>query len=167
MPERPDPALRDADAFWAFSLAFYERPEIAETCLALQDRQGLDVNIVLLCCWLGWSGQGRLGPEDLMAVEAGVAAWRREIVERLRSVRRALKGMSSPAAPLLRREIQHLELAAEREAQRLLIASLPPRPVVAGEDFADVEHNLATYLATRGCPSDLAVPLLAGLREFP
>jgi len=167
MPERPDPTARDGDAFWAFAQEFYERPGIAETCLALQDRDGLDVNILLLCCWLGWSGQGRLGRAELVAATASVAAWRCEIVERLRSVRRALKGMPNSAAAVLRQEILRLELGAEHEAQRLLLASLTGELVVSGENFADAECSLATYLATRDCPPEQAAPLLGELRKFP
>ena len=171
MPEPPDPAApssaaRGADAFWAFSLAFYERPGIAETCLDLQDRDGIDVNILLLCCWLGWSGQGRLRHEDFHAVEAGVAAWRSQIVERLRSVRRALKEMAAPAASALRRDILRLELTAEREAQRLLLAGLTRGLVASGENFADAECSLVTYLAIRDCRPDRAAPLLDALRKF-
>jgi uncharacterized protein (TIGR02444 family) len=164
-PSALDPAARGADAFWAFSLAFYARPGIAETCLALQARDGLDVNILLLCCWLGWSGQGHLGRDQLLAAEAGVAAWRGAVVERLRTLRRALKGMTNPAAPALRQDVLRLELVAEREAQRLLVASLTPLEAASGDGIADAEGSLAAYLAGRGASSDKAAPLLAGLRH--
>ena len=65
MTEPAGEAAEAAASFWAFSLEFYARPGVAEACLALQDRHGLDVNILLLCCWLGWSGRGRLSPADL------------------------------------------------------------------------------------------------------
>jgi uncharacterized protein (TIGR02444 family) len=165
-PAAPDRSARGADAFWSFSLAFYAWPGIAETCLALQDRDGLDVNILLLCCWLGWSGQGQLDRDGLAAVEAGVATWRSEVVERLRTVRRALKGMPNPIAPGLRQDVQRLELAAEHEAQRLLMASLTLGRAASSDDFTDAECSLATYLATRDRPLDRAAPLLAGLRNF-
>jgi uncharacterized protein (TIGR02444 family) len=164
--EQPDPQGRGVDAFWAFSLAFYARPGIAETCLALQDGDGLDVNLLLLCCWLGWSGQGRLDREDLTALDSGVAVWRGEIVERLRALRRVLKTMANPVAPVLRQDIQRLELTAEREEQRLLLAALPADRASPGDRFADAEHSLATYLATRGRPPELASALLGGLRNF-
>ena len=35
--------------FWNYSLALYARAEVAKTCLALQDRLGLDVNLLLFC----------------------------------------------------------------------------------------------------------------------
>lgn len=163
--EPSDAALGGEAGFWAFSLDFYARPGVAESCLALQDRHGADVNILLLCCWLGWSGWGRLSREALARAEAGVAAWRGEIVERLRALRRALKGMPVGGAPALRREIARLELAAEREAQRLLLAALPPGPAGSGDKLGDAEENLAMYLAANGWDVELAAPLLAALRR--
>ncbi|MBV8652281.1 MAG: TIGR02444 family protein, partial [Alphaproteobacteria bacterium] len=150
----------------SFSLAFYGRPGIAETCLALQDRDGLDVNLLLLCCWLGWSGQGGLGREDLAALEAAIAPWRGEIVERLRTLRRVLNTMPNPVAPALRQDVLRLELAAERETQRLLIAALSPGQGAPGDGFADAECSVTTYLAARGCPPERAAALLGGLRHF-
>src|SRR5215467_8805756 len=113
--DTPEADTPDEAAFWSFSLAFYGRPGVSERCLALQDEHGLDVNLVLLCCWLGWSGKGRLASADLAALDAAVAPWRSAVVERLRAVRRALKTIAAPGAPSLRGEVQRLELAAERE----------------------------------------------------
>ena len=42
--------------FWIYSLSTYGQENIAAGCLVLQDRFGLDVNLVLLCCWLGSRG---------------------------------------------------------------------------------------------------------------
>ena len=46
------------EAFWRFSLAFYERPGVADALIALQDCDGFDVNLVLFALWLGVSGRG-------------------------------------------------------------------------------------------------------------
>src|SRR5260221_9331531 len=88
-----------ADEFWAFSLDLYAHPDVAAACLRLQDEQGLDVNLLLLCCWLARSGRGRLGEGDLAAAEARAAPWRRDIIGPLRAVRRALKTMADSAPP--------------------------------------------------------------------
>jgi uncharacterized protein (TIGR02444 family) len=45
------------EAFWRFSLAFYERPGVADALIALQDREGFDVNLVLFALWLGISAR--------------------------------------------------------------------------------------------------------------
>jgi uncharacterized protein (TIGR02444 family) len=154
----PDPV---AD-FWAFSLALYAAPGVADECLALQDRHGLDVNIALFCCWYGWSGRGRLAAADVAAAEARVAAWSRDIVVPLRSVRRVLKPLPSPAAAAIRTSVKRLELDAEREEQRLLVAGMP-NPVPAVDPLGDAGANLAAYLAAHRVADADSGRLLAAL----
>jgi uncharacterized protein (TIGR02444 family) len=140
---------------------------VGGACLDLQDRHGLDVNLVLLCCWLGSSGRGRLSGADLAAAESAVATWRRAVVEPLRAVRRALKTMPVAGAPTLRQEVQRLELVAEREAQSLLVAGLkPPLAMPGGAPLADAAANLALYLAAEGRDAALARPLIRALGDF-
>jgi uncharacterized protein (TIGR02444 family) len=167
MVEPADETAAAAEAFWAFSLDFYARPGVAATCLALQDGRGLDVNIVLLCCWHGWSGRGQLSPADLDRVETAVAGWRGAVVEGLRSVRRALKGVRVTTAPTLRAEVQRLELAAEREAQQLIVAALLSGPAAPGDPGGNAAASLASYLAAHQCDPSLALPLVAALRAAP
>jgi uncharacterized protein (TIGR02444 family) len=138
-----------AAAFWEFSLAVYAAPGVAEECLALQDRHGLDVNIALFCCWQGWSGRGRLTAADIAAAEARVVDWTRNVVVPLRSVRRALKPLAAPAAATIRTSVKRLELEAEREEQRLLVdgARGAARTV---DPLGDAAANLESYLAAHG-----------------
>ena len=70
-------------------------------------------------------------------------------------------------APALREEVQRLELAAEREAQRMLVAALPSRSAALGDRCGNTAASLATYLAARGCDLGLAAPLIASLRAAP
>lgn len=109
--------------FWDFSLAFYAQPEVAEACLALQDRHEADVNVVLYLLFL--ARRGRLLDEaDVAGVQALAEPWRRTVVEPLRGVRRALKapvGAFEPrATAALRTEVKRIELAAERLQQETL-----------------------------------------------
>src|SRR5258707_12890741 len=53
------------EVFWRFSLAFYERPGVADALVALQDRDGFDVNLVLFVLWLGISGHRPLDGDVL------------------------------------------------------------------------------------------------------
>ncbi len=46
----------DDNLFWVFSLEVYQAPYVEDGLLLLQDRHGFDVNIILLCCWLGGRG---------------------------------------------------------------------------------------------------------------
>ena len=47
------------NAFWKFSLAVYAAPGVPEECLAVQERYGVDVNVLLFCAWLAFGAQSR------------------------------------------------------------------------------------------------------------
>lgn len=110
------------EEFWAFSLDFYARPGLSPALIELQDRQGLDVNLALYCCWCGLTGRPALTKVDLGEADGRIASWRREVIEPLRGVRRLLKGSSVPGAAEIRSAIQKQELESERIAQTLLAA---------------------------------------------
>ena len=112
------------EGFWRFSLAFYARPGIPDALIALQDRAGLDVNLMLFALWRGaMHGQG-LQASELRAAAAAIAPLRREIVGPLRELRRRLKPVGDADIQALRRRVLGLELAAERAVQSRL-AALP------------------------------------------
>jgi len=149
--------------FWSFSCAVYAREGVADACLRLQDRFGLDVNILLFCCWAAREGAGALDAVALDRVVAQTAAWRDDVVRPLRAVRRTLKGGVSPMSPVpseqLREAVKRLELEAERIQQAALAEALPPRPrplapVAARRD--DAMTSLIQYFEARGCAPDAA-----------
>lgn len=141
--------------FWDFSLAVYHRPGVAEACLGLQDRRGLDVNMLLFCCWAG-SVKRRLGPQDMARAAAAVGAWQSDVIGPLRSVRRRLKGLAAAAGPdagALRQTVKDCELEAERIEQALLYGVATEgagTPSSAGDPAACAAANLADYLAVIG-----------------
>ena len=156
--------------FWSFSLKLYGRPGVAPACLALQDRFGCDVNLVLLALWAARCGTA-LGSADFERLDVMVKAWRTEIVEPIRALRRMLKskslGVSPEAAEACRKKLMDAELAAEQGAQELLAETVrlhsqegEPQPNLA-------RANLFSYLAWRGVESEvarqLAGTILAGL----
>jgi len=149
--------------FWNFSLGLYGRPGVAQACIALQDGFGLDVNLLLFCCWHGQANR-RLTDEDLRRAMSAAEAWQREVVQPLRAVRRRLKAgvapISAAECEALRRKVNDLELEAERIAQAALEALPGPaagrRPVVA--------ENLALYLKLMG-RDPARVPEIASLSE--
>jgi uncharacterized protein (TIGR02444 family) len=130
--------------FWDYSLAVYERPGVAPACLALQDRHGLDVNILLFCCWAGQSGRA-LSAAEFDGLMAAVGPWHQGVVKPLRAVRRWLKGREDAGAQALRARIKVDELEAERLEQALLAETLPPGPGEASPALAAA--NLTTCLA--------------------
>jgi uncharacterized protein (TIGR02444 family) len=141
--------MADAAAeFWRFSLALYAQPGVAAACLALQDQHGLDVNLLLYCCWLGVSGRGQLEEASLASADASVAAWRREVVERFRTARRAIKAAAVAESEGLYTKAKAVELEAERLLQRQLAARAPaPQAAIANaQRLRDALANLRLYL---------------------
>lgn len=144
--------LEGADALWAFSLRVYALPEVAEACLSLQDRYGIDVNLLLFCCWAGRA----LDEADFDMADAAVATWRRDVVEPLRAVRRGLSSVSSESARVVRRHVKDAELAAERVAQSLIVGAVPVLPGPAAPGL-----SVARYLRRAGVPEEVAAKAVA------
>jgi uncharacterized protein (TIGR02444 family) len=155
-----------AAEFWRFSLAVYGRPGVTPSCLALQDRLGLDVNLLLFCCWSAARGH-RLGRSELAAALAASQPWQRDIVGPLRRIRRQLAQPTALApgdAAILYEQAQQLELAAEQAEQHLLAAAVPfaPREVDDSRQAADTAANLRLYLGqVDGRPDAAAAAALA------
>jgi uncharacterized protein (TIGR02444 family) len=134
---------------WSFSLQVYGKPGVGEACVALQDGFGLDVNLLLYCCWHGRACR-RLDEAGLRRAMAAVESWQCEVVQPLRAVRRRLKSGVPPITAgecqALRRKVNDLELEGERIAQVTLEAlPVPPR----GRRPA-IEANLELYLRLKG-----------------
>lgn len=148
--------------FWDFSLDLYGKPGVAVACLRLQDRLGLDVNLLMAGCWVAASGGGRLGDVDWRRIIDATAGWRVAVVEQLRTARRRMKdadfpGMPGGLADSLRARIKTLELDAEH-AQQLALAGLLTRHPDAGRSAAarrsDAIANMTGYAASAGVRPD-------------
>ena len=111
--------------FWEFSLQVYRAPKVADTCLGLQNGYGLDVNLLLFCCWYG-KFYGIL-PTGLLenAYEHSIS-WRGNVVQPLRNARSWMKTapaatpLTSPEFEALRQQIKSIELTAEKMQQQAL-----------------------------------------------
>jgi uncharacterized protein (TIGR02444 family) len=112
--------------FWAFSCAVYDNPAVQQECLCLQDEYGIDVNVLLFCAFVGAVHAAVLSDRDVKDAVTAVGEWHKNVVSRLRGVRRALKPLAlekSPIASLaarLRTGVKALELDAERIEQTKL-----------------------------------------------
>jgi len=143
------------DPFWSFSLATYARPGVSEACLDLQDRLGLDVNLVLFALWAGAGCGVRLTVAELQRLDHAVSAWRRDVVVPLRGVRRTLKNV--PGIEPFRLRIKAAELESERLQQAALRTISGLQPGAADRDAA--EANLRLLLPADGV-DDVTVALL-------
>ena len=162
-PETPGNAGDGPDSpLWRFALALYSVPAVSAACLSLQDSTGVDVNLLLVCCWTGRHG-AYLPKEQIASLDRLVSPWRAEVIEPLRRLRRQLKTAVGPVLPersaTLREAVKKDELQAERIELDCLFQALDSLPAknAAGADRGGViRSNLLHYLAV------LEIDLTAG-----
>jgi uncharacterized protein (TIGR02444 family) len=150
--------------FWDFALRVYRTPGVSGVCLEVQERLGVDVNVLLFCCWLGESGRGAMSRETLTRARDTVAIWHESVVKHLRSVRRILKdGIPSAPAELaqaLRAQIQAQEINAEHIEQLMLAESVAAVGVTAGmgddRRAEDAAANVGAYVQSLGVTATAA-----------
>ena len=117
---------------WAFALAIYAKPGVAEACLALQDEAGVDVMMLLTTTFAAVKQRLLLAPDEIRALNEACRLWREQIVWPLRAIRSGLKAGPQPApseaTEQFRSQVKALELAAEKLENKLLVECLPLRP---------------------------------------
>jgi uncharacterized protein (TIGR02444 family) len=158
--------VTSGSAFWRFSLRFYAVPGVGPACIELQDRCGVDVNVLLFLLFLAESGRV-INHEEAARIDAGVRAWREAVVAPLRAARRSLRAPISAAdreaVEALRANVKRIELEAERIQQETLERTYPAAGTgrSAGSRAAAARANLAAYGACLGrLPDELLAPLL-------
>jgi uncharacterized protein (TIGR02444 family) len=126
-PARPE---LEAES-WAFALAIYARPGVAEACLTLQNEAGVDVMLLLMMAFAAVKRSTILTPDEIKALDEACRPWREQIVWRLRSIRTELKTGPQPApsgqTEPFRTKVKALELEAEKFENQLLVECLPLR----------------------------------------
>ncbi len=116
----PEAKADRAGSLWDFAVRLYAEPGIAEACLVLQDRDGVDVPLLLWAAWLG----GGADAATLRAGDRAVGPWRTRAVRPLRGLRRhlreAVSGLDDETREGWRDAVKRLELEAERVALGIL-----------------------------------------------
>lgn len=148
--------------FWQFSTRVYAAPEVAPECIELQDRNGIDVNVLLFAAWLGADRRTALAAQDIERITKAIKDWSDNVVTPLRATRRKLKLMSEmtlPAVQALRSRIAEVELAAEQLEQAFLYALAADigRPMPGNRQRA-IEGNVAAVLNWYGVDERAAYP---------
>ncbi len=100
--------------FARFALALYANSQLANVCLLLQDKHGIDVNLLL---WATWLDHNRIETDATLwrAGEVAVGFWQMNIVKPLRWVRRRSKSVK-----WCYRQVKDWELWAESVAMERL-----------------------------------------------
>jgi uncharacterized protein (TIGR02444 family) len=158
--------------FWRFSLGFYRQPGVADACIALQDENGADVNLLMFFLWFA-TQQKQVTPDQARAVWEHAALWRDNVVAPLRGVRRKLKEgvplVARDTAEFFRTRIKAVELESERLEQEALFAMIPSIKTTAAPSVeAAARANVLAYeqaLAVAFTPAPLEI-LIAALANF-
>ena len=168
MTESDSKSSATGSPFWRFSLRFYRMNGVAEACITLQERSGVDVNLLLYLLWQ--ASQRRIfAADDVAALEEQIAPWRAATVIPLRMVRRALKEppglVTGTAAEVFRNKVKAVELEAERLQQEAMYGLAQAQPV--GHSTASPQeaarHNVAAYETMLG--TELPTPAVEALLE--
>jgi uncharacterized protein (TIGR02444 family) len=142
--------------FWDYALELYRRTGVEGACLELQGRHGLDVNLILLGCWLGSRGI-EADQAWLCDAIAAIERWQAEAIRPLRAVRNRLKaeladpptgGIAArwPAHTAgLRQRVLAAELDGERLEQLLLAELAAGLPATAAPGIGPTSRNLCRY----------------------
>jgi uncharacterized protein (TIGR02444 family) len=100
-----------------FAIAVHEAEGVPASCVSLQDRFGLDVNVLLLAAYLGTVLGQMPTAEQLRSARDLVDGWHEDVVRPLRGVRRLLKVGPAPApnaeTDAVRSQVAKAELDAE------------------------------------------------------
>ncbi|TMJ55458.1 MAG: TIGR02444 family protein [Alphaproteobacteria bacterium] len=157
-----------SDDLWRFSCAFYAQPGVSEALLALQDRAGLDVNLILFALWRGACGLRRLSQAELMAAERSAGPVTAAIVLPLRALRRKLRSDRDADIQRLRERIKALEIAAERMVQRRLahLAGAPASDTAPAARAAVAQANLELVLGPKMAGAVEATRIREALEAF-
>ena len=85
------PPVEMESPLWRFSLAVYRGDGVPEECLNVQERLGVDVNLLMLCAYVGAVEGAVLAASDIADALEASGAWHGNAVKTLRQVRRTMK----------------------------------------------------------------------------
>lgn len=163
------PSLAKGNPLWDFVVWAYTAPGVEKACLALQNRHGADVNMMLFCTWLAYRGTGTSNLARYLGAAMKLSReWQRKLVEPVRTARENLKEVIESStlleaqrdvATALRERIKQSELELE-QLQTLALYALVTDSTDGGmarspeEQRDDARNNLAVYFTASGIKLD-------------
>lgn len=155
VPAKPGPAEAQ---IWNFARTVYARDGVEAACLRLQDRDGLDVPILLFCLWCGLAGPGPLSEAAMAAALRTARLWGGGVTAPLRAARRALKD-EALGADAVRLALRAAVIEAERRSERIMLDALAADCATVSQGVrgeAAARANLALYCRAIGRTPDRA-----------
>lgn len=115
-----------ASQFWDYATHCFHHPDIAVECLQLQDNFGFDINLLLLCGWLGRQ-HITLPQTILQTLLDNTQEWRTRLLQPFRGLRTCAKPgpEQHPSRHKAYDALKKAESLMERHYQYLLLSSLP------------------------------------------
>ena len=162
-------------ALWHFAVTTYLAEGVQAECLSVQERFGVDVNLLLFAAYAGHEGL-TLRAEDIASASGSVDAWHADVVRSLRHSRQTLKGWAAGEdevalqAGALREQVKKSELKAEQIELFMLWNWLQGQKSARarGERETAIAGNLREVLARYGAaddPESIVPRLMSAARE--
>lgn len=134
------------NALWHFATHFYAKPNIADFLLTLQDKHGLDINLMLLMLYLDQQKQS-IDKTQLMHIMEHSKVWQ-EKAAAMRALRRSLKPLDNS----LYQQAQAFELSIEQHYISALFRL--SKTLSASISSPAAANNMNTYLQHSAQPSE-------------
>jgi uncharacterized protein (TIGR02444 family) len=150
-PETPIPGFD----LWNFAITMVGMPQVEPALIGLQDRLGLSISMLLFCCWHGSRGR-KLSATHLLAATQHLDIWEREILGRMRTIRRNVTGDVSFARSGLAALVYERNLyQSEQEAFKIGLFELQRLPLADEIGIPSGRTNIEEYLHLAGVlPND-------------
>jgi len=143
--------------FADFSARVYRKPGVADACLFIQERYGLNVNLVLFCLWVADRGGGALTAGQIDTAMRRVIDWEAQVIEPLRAIRKTCRsealGVPEFLLQMFAPQIETAELGAA-QVERLVLASLVPDTGPSTGEADAAVRSLDTYVGKLGIAPD-------------
>ena len=150
-----------ADKFWQFSLQLY--PQVKPLCLQWQDELGVNVNLLLLLCYLEQQ-QLSLSAAELQQLAAQLNNFSAQFTKPLRTLRKntAIAAVTPAQQQTLKQALLQAELELEKLEQQLLLQHCPP---LSKKATPLLELYLAQFNTDSNADSDTLVAQILDLRQ--
>jgi uncharacterized protein (TIGR02444 family) len=119
--------------FWQFSLQVYRCKDVKTSCLSLQEKWDINVNLLLFCAWLGYCVEP-ISHAHFTQACARIHSWQKAVTQPLRAIRRFIKSQHEDS--WLKGFYQTLlqdEILSESYQQNLLFSFCKTKKILSAE----------------------------------
>jgi len=131
--------------FCKFATELYEQPKAKEILRDMQQRLGLNPNLIMFCCWVANNGQKQISKNEMHHIITVILPWHEYIVLNLRKTRKKLSTNN-----LFLDKLIEIETKANNSEQimltEMLIKSCHDRTML--QKFNDAYKNINMYFKT-------------------